>query len=214
MTALPSETAIDSDSAMDPYGELDDLHLGDGAPDTVPSDAEALGARLGLSPEFIEKIKAEAATLREGITPESIAAFRDRKFAGALSFVHASQRDETQRRDLIAWPQSLFRGEGLWLWGTDETTLVHRILVGNQNCFMVMTGSIPGLYFEAGLAFDDFAALLDNPPADWSCARLTQAPEVPKHQRIRMLTAEVGNTVLLDVEGPITHAVMWGTTVH
>ena len=214
MTDLPHPAPTD----LQTLAESGDLPNEDGFEyrEARPLDADVLGSRLGLSPEAIEEMKARVAAIQASVTPESLAAFRDRKFAGALSFVHTAQRDETRRRELIAYPQSLFRGEGLWLWGTDETTLVHRILVGNQTCFQVAPGPIPGLYFEAGLAFDDFEALLEreSPPDDWRCEALKSTPKVPKHQRIRMLTAEVGNTVLLDAEGPITHAVMWGTTVH
>ena len=132
----------------------------------------------------------------------------------AIAFSHTKPRDCRERRDLIAGPQALFRGEGLWLWGADESTLIHNIKVGNQTCFNVASNTpIPGLFFEAGLSWEDFEKLIEPIAGGWTHERLKALPPVKPHRRIRMLTAEIGNSLTLDVEGPITHAVMWGLTV-
>lgn len=131
----------------------------------------------------------------------------------AVTFVHLSPRESTTRRELMAYPQLLFRGEGLWLWGSDETTLIHNIKVGNQNCFSISHVAFPGFFFEAGLSFEEFEKLLEPVPGGWTHERLKAVPPAKPHQRIRMLTAEIGNNLVLDVEGPITHAVMWGLSV-
>lgn len=137
----------------------------------------------------------------------------DRTFPAALTLCHTTERTATHRRELTACPQSLFRGEGLWLWGADESTLVHNIKAGNQTCFAISTTAIPGLYFQAGLPFDEFEKLVDAAPGDWSHERLRHLPPVGAHQRLRMFATEIGNSITLDVEGPLTHAVLWGTTV-
>lgn len=134
-------------------------------------------------------------------------------FQAAITLCHTKDRDSVARRDLLAAPQSIFRGEGLWLWGTDESTLVHNIKAGNQNCFSISHTAIPGLYFEAGIPFSEFEKLIEKRPGEWSHERLRELPPMKAHQHIRMLTVEIGNSIVLDVEGPITHAVMWGLTV-
>lgn len=131
----------------------------------------------------------------------------------AVLYNHTAERGALFRRDLMAWPQSLFRAEGLWLWGATEDTLLHNVKVGNQPCCSISTAPLPGLFFEAGMSFADFEQLLASPRAEWTQLRLAQLPEVPQHQKIRMLTAEVGNSMTLDVSGPLTHAVAWGSAV-
>lgn len=160
------------------------------------------------------------------LTPEQLAAIerceetddfpsvpmpRAEPFPSAITFCCTP---ETGRRHVEAKPQAIFRGEGLWLWGADETTKIHGIFVGCQNCFLLtLSPPIPGLYFEAGLSSADFNMLLTLPRADWQHERLRELPPLPPHQQLRLLTAEVGNNLYLDVEGPIRHAVMWGKTV-
>lgn len=171
-----------------------------------------MSEELPLPPELEETLR------KHGIDPETALAtegiFRrplpDRSFPSAVTFVPWQSSD---RREMMAYPQAIFRGDGLWLWGTDESTLVHNLKVGNQNCFALSSVAIPGLYFQAGMTFEDFEKLLESPRDEWTHERLRRAPEVPKHQAIRMLTAEVGNSIVLDVSGPLTHAVVWGKTV-
>lgn len=133
----------------------------------------------------------------------------DRQEDGALPFT--TMPIFVARRELVAFPQTLFRGFGLWLWGCDETTLVHAIRVGLQPCFSVVSAPIAGLYFEAGLSFEAFGELVTD--RELCPMRLKSALRAPPHQRIRMPTAELGNTITLDVEGPIRHAVIWGKTI-
>jgi len=132
----------------------------------------------------------------------------------AVSFEDAIDPSQTGRRVLKVYPQALFRGEGLWLWGVDDTTLVHEMRIGTQSCYEVSGAPMPGRFFEANLSFADFERLLDPPKDGWQMRRLRALPPIPKRQRIRMNTAEIGNSLVLDVEGPITHAVLWGLTVH
>lgn len=136
-----------------------------------------------------------------------------------------SSPGDTRRRLLMAYPQALFRGDGLWLWGADETTLVHNIKSGQELCFIASCAGIPGLYFEAGLAFEEFEKLIElgEPRTDaaareqsrrpWVHERLKAAPKPAPHQRIRMPTTEIGHHLVLDVEGPLTHAVIWGQCI-
>lgn len=137
----------------------------------------------------------------------------DRVFKSAVAYAHTEERTSRARRLLMAHPQAIFRGEGLWLWGADSTTLIHNIKTGNQTCFTISAVPVPGLFFEAGLSFEDFERLLEKPRAEWSHERLRELPLACPHQRVRMLAAEVGNSLVLDVEGPLTHAVAWGDTV-
>jgi hypothetical protein len=116
-------------------------------------------------------------------------------------------------RRFMSFPQALFRGEGLWLWGCDPTTLIHDMRSGNQLCFNIADAPIPGLFFEAGLSFEEFRKLVDDKPTGFNFDRFKKLPPVAPHQHIRMMTAEIGNSIRLDIEGPVTHAVMWGTTV-
>lgn len=132
---------------------------------------------------------------------------------GAIAFNHMAGIGVTSRRTLLAYPQSIFKGQGLWLWGATPETLVHNIKAGNRTSFSVSHAPIPGLYFEAGLSFADFEAMLDRPWSDGDHQRLSELPPVPSHQRITLATVEVGNSLVLDVEGPLTHAVMWGKTI-
>lgn len=137
----------------------------------------------------------------------------DRNFQAAVTFRHTKARESRERRDLSAQPQSIFRGEGLWLWGADETTLLHDIKAGTQTCFLINRAPLPGLFFEAGLSWEEFEKLVEPIAGGWTHERLRALPPVKPHQRIRMNTVEIGNNLVLDVEGPITHAVMWGLTV-
>ena len=124
--------------------------------------------------------------------------------------------DSRARRILIAFPQAVFRGEGLWLWGADETTLIHQIKSGNQFCFILSHTGIPGLYFEAGLPFAEFEALVvreRDGSHPWVHERLKSLPRPDPHQRIRIPTAEIGNSLVIDVEGPLSHAVVWGLSI-
>lgn len=147
------------------------------------------------------------------VPPEFVQRAVQNAFESAVSFVRTDDAGVTRRREYMAHPQAIFRGSGLWLWGCDPTTLVHNIKAGNQCCYALSTVPIPGLYFEAGMPFEEFERLLEKPSENWSHERLQELPPVPSHQRIRMLTVEVGNTLSLDIEGPLTHAVMWGRTV-
>jgi len=131
----------------------------------------------------------------------------------AICFSRWQPPDPNARRELVAVPQSLFRADGLWLWGTDETTLVHDIKAGNQCCLAISTTPLPGLYFEAGLSFAEFEQLLETRREGWMHERLRALPPMKTHQKVRMLTVEIGNSLSLHVSGPLTHAVMWGKTV-
>lgn len=135
----------------------------------------------------------------------------DKTFQSAVAF--RGDRASRERRNFVTTPQTLFRGEGLWLWGADETTLVHHIQSGMQNCFKVSDVPLPGLYFEAGLSFAEFERLLEKAPNGWRHERLKALPPIREHQRIRMLATEIGNSLTLDISGPLTHAVMWGKTI-
>lgn len=134
-------------------------------------------------------------------------------FESAVAFVHVEPREATTRRLLLAYPQAIFKPTGLWLWGCDPTTLVHDMKVGNITGYSLSHVALPGLYFEAGLSFEAFETLLEKTTPEWSHEKLKDLPPVREHQKIRLNTAEVGNNIVLDVEGPITHAVMWGKTV-
>lgn len=134
-------------------------------------------------------------------------------FESAIAFVHVEPREATKRRLLLAYPQAIFKPTGLWLWGCNPTTLVHDMKVGNITGYSLSHVALPGLYFEAGLSFEAFETLLEKTTPEWSHEKLRGAPPVREHQKIRLNTAEVGNNIVLDVEGPITHAVMWGKTV-
>lgn len=168
-----------------------------------------------LSEALIQRLR--DASHEQGKSPTdlfpSVPMPRVEPFQSAVSYCHTEDRFSRGRRILMAYPQAIFRGEGLWLWGADETTLIHNIKTGNQNCFSLSHVAIPGLYFEAGLSFEEFEELLEKAPAEWSHERLKKLPPLAAHQRVRMLTAEVGNSLVLDVEGPLTHAVVWGKTV-
>lgn len=153
-------------------------------------------------------------TAADTVEPKSTPILRREPWQAACSFNHVLDRKETGRRTLMTYPQSLFRGEGLWLWGVDDTTLVHNIKVGNQTCYEISGTPMPGRFFESNLTFEQFEKLLDPPEGGWQMPRLRELPPIPNRQRIRMHTSEVGNNIVLDVEGPITHAVMWGLTVH
>lgn len=168
-----------------------------------------------LTPEQLQEVRqtAEAARTTNHFDPSNrrppVVAWQ-----GALAFNHLCEPGAVGRRTLMAYPQCLFRGEGLWLWGVDDSTLVHNIKVGNQTCYEVSGTPLPGRFFEANLTFEQFEKLLDPPEGGWQMQRLRELPPIPGRQRVRMRTAEIGNNIVLDVEGPITHAVMWGATVH
>jgi hypothetical protein len=200
-------------------------------PIPIPSDTEleTHGAELGLSADDIVALKRKAAECRrrddEPMTPEEIADIQAQisntrassisrtPWPSAVAFAHLDAPSSRDRRLLLAYPQTLFRPEGLWLWGADETTLVHDIKVGNLTGFTLSHVALPGLFFEAGCSFEDFQKLLEAPPEDWSHARLRERPSIPSHQKIRLNIAEIGNNILIDLEGPLTHAVMWGMSV-
>lgn len=181
------------------------------------------GRGIELSPERVHQVWESSkhippAQLRQSLSasppynPRSIDS-GDRYFDSAVAFVHTEAPESTARRLLLAYPQAIFKPTGLWLWGCDPSTLVHNMKVGNITGYLLSHVSVPGLYFEAGLSFADFEKLLDSPTATWSHEKLRELPPLEDHQKICLDTAEVGNNIVLDVEGPITHAVMWGKTV-
>lgn len=185
--------------------------------DTEPTDedfGELSGAfeDLGQAAETIDVTKLPKALLEK--LAQQQWARPPEPFPSAVSFTCHAGPNAVHRRDWIVFPHNLFRGEGLWLWGADATTRIHAIQCGNQNCFLQNYGGMPGLYFEAGLSFAEFEQLLETPRERWTHARLRALPPIADHQRIRMATAEIGNSLRLDVEGPLTHAVMWGKTVN
>lgn len=134
-------------------------------------------------------------------------------FPSVLTLCRTTEPGSIAPRRYVGTPQAIIRGRGLWLWGCDETTLIHDIESGNQTCVANSYTAIPGLFFEGGMPFDEFEMLLETPRVEWRHERLKKVPFVPVHQRIRMLTTEIGNSISIYVEGPLTHAVVWGDTV-
>ena len=197
-------------------------------------DIARQGAELGLNEEAIGRLQTIAAQGRSvvekvdslGLPADDIERIKEKisqvstrypsrePWPSAVAFAHTTEPPSHERRLLMAYPQTLFRPEGLWLWGADETTIVHDMKVGNLTGYKLSHVPLPGLFFQAGLSFKDFEALLEDPPENWSHARLRERPAIPSHQKIRMNVAEIGNNIVLDVEGPLTHAVMWGVSVH
>lgn len=194
-------------------------------------DIERESEKLGLSEDTRARLKAKMAEARarveqdesQALSPNDIDQLWTELSTGrvhvispwpsAVAFAHLTEPTSRERRLLMAYPQAIFRPEGLWLWGTESSTRLYDIKVGNQTGYSISHVALPGLYFQAGLSFAEFEALLEKAPVDWSHARLRELPVIPEHQRIRLNTAEVGNTIVLDVEGPLTHAVMWGKSV-
>lgn len=121
--------------------------------------------------------------------------------------------DYRGRRLWKAYPQRIFRGDGLWLWGADETTRIHDVRVGSKSMLGMSDSPLPALFFEAGMSFAEFEALLATPRESWKHEALKRLPVVPAHQKLRMNTAELGMHLLLDVEGPLLHAVLWGRSI-
>ena len=132
----------------------------------------------------------------------------------AVAFERSEKPTSHSRRMLLAWPQMLFKPQGLWLWGATGETLIYEFKVGNQSCFKLSHVPLPGLFFEAGMSFEEFEkTLLEDPRDGWTHWLLKDLPAAAEHQRISAVTAEVGNTITLDVSGPLTHAVLWGQSV-
>lgn len=205
---LPTDEDIDR--------EAEKLGLSEDARSRLKAKVAEARARVdqvesqALSPNDIDQLSTE-------LSPDDIARIRekvDAAWPSAVAFAHTIDPRMRSRRLLMAYPQTLFRPEGLWLWGADETTIVHDMKVGNLTGFTISHVPLPGLFFQAGLSFKEFEALLESPPENWSHARLRERPDIPSHQKIRLNVAEIGNNIVLDVEGPLTHAVMWGKSVH
>lgn len=196
---------LDNDSHLPP-----DAELADDTPVTFEEFERLIGERAGkLSPDQLRAVWESTNTIPPARFRQILSGF----FDGAVAFVHVAPPDSTARRTLMAYPQAVFKPTGLWLWGCDATTLIHNMKVGNITGYSISHVALPGLYFEAGLSFAEFEKLLDSPTAEWSHERLRALPPFKEHQIIRLNTAEVGNNIVLDVEGPLMHAVMWGKTV-
>jgi hypothetical protein len=137
-----------------------------------------------------------------------------RRLWAALNFLEPVP-GSLDRRTYKADPQALFRAEGIWLWGIDDETLIHEIRVGST--LVTVLGAIPGRFFEAGLSFDEFRALLNDPnhrPGDPWFASMREPPSARRHQiNFAFPTCSVGRRIAFEISGPCRHLVLWGQTV-
>ena len=134
----------------------------------------------------------------------------DRRVPAAVSF--RLGLEGVERRSLPAAPQALFRPDGLWVWGATPETMIYNIKIGGQTQFLISSAPIPALFFEAGMSFADFNSLLGKD--DGTDLRvMASLPQSNPHQKIDCFTVEIGNQIEIDVQGPLTHVVMWGLTI-
>ena len=94
--------------------------------------------------------------------------------------------------------------------------MIHQILTGCQQNFLVTLGPIPAIFFEGGMSIAEFNKIVELEESEYFDYRIHSIRKFPlpkPHQKIVTQTVEIGNQLTLDVEGPLTHAVMWGDTI-
>jgi len=103
-----------------------------------------------------------------------------------------------------AFVQRSFLPKGLILWGSTDSTFVHRIGVGNM--VEVEIGgdqAIPGRYFEQGRSFEELERLAEVGELELS---------LPARQVLEMTEASPGMSIAVHLSGPYDRFVVWGLT--
>jgi hypothetical protein len=129
--------------------------------------------------------------------------------------------------DWEARPDLPFRAEGLLIWGATDQTMITNCQVGNVRHLLASAAPIPAKFFEAGLSFNDFAALMVDesgktlpPPVSYPNAMnrpgeffqrfLRSHPEVKPHQLMDFRVIHLGIVFRLTILGPIQALALWG----
>lgn len=97
-----------------------------------------------------------------------------------------------------------FLPKGLIVWGTDDSTMVHSIKVGNiSEAEIGGCAPIPGRYFEQGRSFEEIQRLAEAGELDVS---------LEARQQLDMTEAFPGGMVSIAISGSYERLCMWGVT--
>lgn len=112
----------------------------------------------------------------------------------------------TSLAHVASWYGQIMHGDflplGLGVWGADETTRIHAIQIGNASNVISSYGAVPASWFSTQRTMAELKELSDR-------GELVPNGVLPK-QLHEMDVAHLGNTLTIDVSGPITAACFFG----
>jgi hypothetical protein len=115
---------------------------------------------------------------------------------------------DSSRRKFELAVQEPFRPFALLVWGARVETQVRNILVDGVS---QLIGSLPGFMFEADIPFDEFERLLTDTSSHGYRSLTPQSFERVGHIfELALPTIATGDPLVLELEGPIEHAVFLG----
>lgn len=133
------------------------------------------------------------------MTPETIPGTRQVLF----TFARVGERPYGGSTRLVGVAHRAFRPLGLFLLGATSETYVLGVFVGHCSEVSLNQGRIPGRYFQTDQSMEELQAL-----AEAGEIALT----VQQRQMLEMETAEVGNNIAVEIEGPFEDVCLWGLT--
>lgn len=120
-----------------------------------------------------------------------------------FDFDRTCVRPATTQTSLVEVAHRPFLPLGLLLWGTTSDTFVQRVSVRNLCELSLSSTRLPARYFESGRSMAEVIALADRGELELTLA---------ERQVLEMEVAEVGNQLLVQLEGPFSDACLWGLT--
>lgn len=121
----------------------------------------------------------------------------------------------------VLCPQVLFRPLGFWLWGASALTVVRQLRVGTDEQLVQPVPVQASGFFDppGGLAFEDLRVRRAGAPGslslldcDQGFLRVSFSGLALHSNQLELATCHLGNQIMLDWEGPLEHAVLWGHT--
>lgn len=105
----------------------------------------------------------------------------------------------TDRITYSATPNMIFKGEALLLWGTDSSTKIHSLRAAQTEHLVIAACSVPALMYYYSLDYTD------------TLLKIERGEFLPSIiQQIDMRVIEPGQSVVLELSGPVQHAVVVG----
>jgi len=114
---------------------------------------------------------------------------------------------DSSRRKFELAVQEPFRPFALLVWGARVETKVQNILVDGVSQLL---GSLPGFMFEADIPYDEFERLLTESSQGYRPLTPQNFERVGHIFELALPTLAVGDPLVLDLEGPVEHAVFLG----
>lgn len=124
---------------------------------------------------------------------------------GALELPRMESVRAEGRRAFDLYVDQPFRPFALLLWGATSDTVIHSMLVGNEEQLM---GAMPAHVFEADIELEEFEALLDRRPG--MVSGLSNVEEIGPYFQIDLPSLSPTLPIRLDVTGPLRHGAFIG----